>query len=288
MSLSCHNQPLKVFSISLWIFALLLILGWRAPESLAQQIRVVPSISVIEQYDTNVFFAPKSQLPVGKKADDLISIFTPQLNLTQGNTLVKTNLSVGAVIQKFARNSELDNVGFNATAGIDLSQAANRVLPRMKALRVFGTYMYSPSASAFGAGGMGGGVGGGGGFGGGGFGTGGVGISGPVDSGLLTQRIRTTMYNAGFADSYSLSPTTDFQTTYTYSQLSFGGAYTPAVTTPGQTQNTVFDTATHSISAGPTSKISATDTLNVKYTFTQTSQAAIWRLYNARWCAWVG
>ncbi|MEP7152217.1 MAG: hypothetical protein ABI856_10935 [Nitrospira sp.] len=230
----------------------------------------MPTISVIEQYDTNVFFAPKSQLPVGKKADDLISIFTPQLNFMQGNTLVKTNLSVGAIIQKFARNSELDNVGFNAAAGIDLSQAVNRVLPRMRAFRVFGTYAYSPSASAFGAGGIGGGAGGGGGFG-GGFGTGGVGISGPVDSGLLTQRIRTTMYNVGFADSYSLSPTTDFQTTYTYSQLSFGGAYTPATT--GQTANTVFDTSTHSISAGPTSKISATDTLNVRYSFTQTSQA---------------
>ena len=276
MSLSCHRQYLKVCGISPWLLALLLILCWQAPECSAQQIRVVPSISVIEQYDTNVFFAPKSQLPVGKKSDDLISIFTPQLNLMQGNTLVKTNLSVGAIVQKFVRNSELDNVGFNAAAGMDLSQAANRVLPRMTALRLFGTFSYSPSASAFGAGGLGGGVGGGvgggGGFGGGGFGTGGVGISGPIDSGLLTQRIRTTMYNVGFADSYSLSPTTDFQTTYTYSQLSFGGAYTPVATTSGQPLNTVFDTATHSISAGPTSKISATDTLNVRYTFNQTSQ----------------
>jgi len=113
---------------------------------------------------------------------------------------------------------------------------------------------------------------GGGGFG-GGFGTGGIGIGGPIDSGLLTQRIRTTMYNAGFSDSYSLSPTTDFQTSYTYSQLSFGGALTPTTTTSGQPLNTVFDTTTHSITAGPTSRISAVDTLTVRYTFTQMSQA---------------
>jgi hypothetical protein len=56
--------------------------------------------------------------------------------------------------------------------------------------------MYTPSAPAFGAGSLGGGAGmGGGGFGGGGFGAGGVGIAGPIDSGLLTQRIRTTMFN---------------------------------------------------------------------------------------------
>ena len=263
MSLSCRNQFLKTYPVCLWVLALILTSGGYANDCAAQQVRVVPSISVIEQYDSNVFFAPKSQLPAGKKADDLISTFTPQLNFTQSNSRINTNLSVGAVIQKFARNSELDNVGFNAAAGIDLSQAVNRVLPRMRAFRVFGTYQYSPSQPAFGAGG----------FGGGGFGGGGISIAGPVDSGLLTQRIRTTMYQAGFTDSYSLSPTTDFQTGYTYSQLSFGGAYTGTSVNGGQLTNTVFDTTTHSISAGPTSKISATDTLSVKYTFNHTSQA---------------
>lgn len=102
---------------------------------------------------------------------------------------------------------------------------------------------------------------------------GGVGIAGPVDSGLLTQRIRTTMYSAGLADSYSLSPTTDFQTTYTYSQLSFGGSFTPTSATANQAAQTVFDTTTHSITAGPSSRITATDTLTVKYMFTQASQA---------------
>ena len=271
MSLLCRDQCLKIGWLCYGVFALLSC--WTISDSAAQQIRVVPSLSVIEQYDSNVFFTPKSQLPAGTKVDDLITTVTPQLNFMQGNTLVKTNLSVGAVIQKFINNSDLDNVGFNASAGIDLSQAVNRVLPRMRGFRIWGTYLYTPSAPAFGAGSIGGGAGMGGGFGGGGFGSGGVGIAGPIDSGLLTQRIRTTMYNIGFADTYSLSPTTDFQTTYTYSQLSFGGALTPTTTTPGQSSNTVFDTTTHTISAGPTSRISAIDTLTVKYTFMQMSQA---------------
>ena len=273
MSLLCRDQFLRLCKFALMSAALVLVSCWYVSESVAQQIRVVPSISVLEQYDSNVFFTPKSQLAAGTKADDLITTFTPQLNFMQNNNLVKTNLSLGAIVQKFARNSELDNVGFNASAGVDLSQAVSRVLPRMTAFRVFGTYQYTPSAPAFGAGGMGGGFGGGGGLGGGGgFGMGGVGISGPIDSGLLTQRIRTTMYTIGLADSYSLSPTTDFQTTYTHSQLSFGGSFTPVSSTAGQAP-TVFDTSTHAISAGPSSRITAIDTLTLKYTFTQTSQA---------------
>ena len=267
MSLSCRSQFLRIGKIGLVSLTLVFVSLLGALDSIAQQIRVVPSISVLEQYDSNVFFAPKSQLSAGTKADDLITTITPQLNFSHGNTLVKTNLSLGAVVQKFAHNSALDNVGVNASGGVDLSQAVNRVLPRMKAFRIFGTYRYSPSAPVFGAGGVGGGVGGG------GFGTGGIGIAGPVDSGLLTQRIRTTMYSAGLADSYSLSPTTDFQTTYTYSQLSFGGTLAPTTTTAGPTAQTVFDTTTHSISAGPSSRITAIDTLTVKYTFVQTSQA---------------
>ncbi|MCC2641123.1 MAG: hypothetical protein K0S45_1536 [Nitrospira sp.] len=267
MSLLCREQFLKGCSRGRLILALALTASWSAIDCAAQQVRVVPSLSVIEQYDTNVFFTPKAQLPAGTKADDLISIFTPQLNFTQSNTLVKTNLSVGAIIQKFARNSELDNVGFNASAGIDLTQAISRVLPRNRAFRLLGTYQYMPSAPAFGAGSIGGG------FGGGGFGGGGFGIGGPLDSGLLTQRIRTTMFSAGFADSYSLSPTTDFQTNYTYSQLSFSSSYAPAVTNASPALSNVFDTTTHVISAGPTSRISAIDSLSVKYTFTQMSQA---------------
>lgn len=276
MSLLCHSQVLRMRKFILSVVILAFASWLSLSDSVAQQIRVVPSISLLEQYDSNVFFTPKSQLAPGTKADDLITTITPQLNFIQANSLVKANLSVGAIVQKFANNTALDNVGFNASAGIDLAQAVNKVLPRMRAFRIFGTYQYMPSAPAFGAGGLGGGMGGGGfsggGFGGGGFGTGGFGIAGPVDSGLLTQRIRTTMFSAGFSDAYSLSPTTDFLTNYTYSRLSFGGALTPTSTAVGQAQNTVFDTQTHTISAGPTSRISAVDTLTVKYTFTRMSQ----------------
>lgn len=263
---SCLSLKLAGRAWHLVCLAALMLFAGTDRQVWAQQVRVVPSLSVLEQYDSNVFFAPKSQL-AGKTPDDLITTITPQINLSQRSSQVTMNLSVGAVVQKFVNNPELDNFGFNAATGIDFSRAVNNILPRMKMARIYGTYQFTPSASAFGAGGLGGGIGGG------AFGSGGIGVTGPVDSGLVTQRIRTTLYNVGAATSYALSPTTDFQASYGYSQISFGGNLTPTTTSTGQTVNTVFDTRTHTISAGPTMRISGADTVSFKYTFTQTSQA---------------
>lgn len=263
-SLSCHDQPLKIrlYAISV---ALVICGGALVPSANAQQVRVVPSVSVREVYDSNIFFAPSDQLAPGLNRDDFITTIVPQINFGQTNALMSANLSVGAIIQKFASNSNLDNVGFNAAAGIDLSRAVNRYLPRMRAVRVFGTYQFSPSTPAFGAGGLGT-IGGGGSFGGGG-----IGLSGPLDSGQLSQRIRTSIYNIGVSSSYALSPSADFQTSFTYSRLSFGSSYTPTTTTSGQAL--VFDTTSYSVTAGPTARISASDSLGFNYIFSQFSQA---------------
>ena len=80
-----------------------------------------------------------------------------------------------------------------------------------------------------------------------------------------------TMYNIGVSSSYALSPSADFQTSFAYSSLSFGGSYTPTTTTSGQAL--VFDTTSYSVTAGPTARISASDSLGFNYIFSQFSQA---------------
>ena len=269
MSLLCRDQLRKLDLYALFFMLMVVSMGGYVTVADAQQFRVVPSISIREMYDTNVFYADKDRLPSGLSADDFITTFVPQINLSQTNSLISTNLSAGAIIQKFARNSNLDNVGFNFAAGLDVSRLANRYLPRMRTARVYGTYMFSPSTPAFGAGGMGV-IGGGGGLGMMG-GTGGLAVTGPLDSGLVAQRIRTSIYNIGVSTSYALSPSADFQTSVTYSRLSFGGSFTP--TTTGSGQAVVFDTTNYNVTAGPTARISATDSLGFAYTFSQFSQA---------------
>jgi hypothetical protein len=274
MSLSCRDQLfrwcLRVLAVVVTVISVEGIIFMAD----AQQFRVVPSISVREIYDSNVFYADENNLPPGLTKDDFITMIVPQINMMHDTSLIATNLSVGALIQKFAKNSDLDNVGFNAAAGIDLSRLANRYLPRMRSARLYGTYMYSPSTPPFGAGGMGM-VGGGGMMGGGGMGVGSVGsvgITGPLDAGLIAQRTRVSIYNIGFTNSYALSPSADFQTSLTYSRLSFGGSYTPT-TEPQTGQALTFDTTNYNVSAGPQARVSATDSVGFIYSFSQFSQA---------------
>ena len=53
--------------------------------------------------------------------------------------------------------------------------------------------------------------------------------------------------------------------------ISFGGSYTPTTTTSGQAL--VFDTTSYTVTAGPTARISAYDSLGFNYIFSQFSQA---------------
>lgn len=245
---------------------LLLVLGlaWAfGGNVLHAQTRIVPAIGVVETYDSNIFFTPKSQL-MGRDADDFITTVTPQILFSQSGRLIDANLSVGVLAQKFAKNSELDNVGFNASAGLDFSRFTNKFLPRMRSLQAQGTYLFTPNAAGFGLGGagFGGGIGAG--------GVGGVGLVGAggfANSGQIAQRIRSTMYTVGMTGSYALSPRSDFLATYQYSKMSFGGSLVPDAS--GQTGATAINTTGHTFTAGPTTRISPTDTIGVSYTFSQ-------------------
>jgi hypothetical protein len=103
-------------------------------------------------------------------------------------------------------------------------------------------------------------------------GVGGIGLTGPLDSGLLAQRTRVSIYNIGVTSSYALSPSADFQTSLTYSRLNFGSSLTPT-TTPESGQALTFDTTNYNVTAGPMARVSAVDTVGFIYTFSQFSQA---------------
>ncbi|HBH80402.1 MAG TPA: hypothetical protein DDY39_11305, partial [Nitrospira sp.] len=68
-------------------------------------LRLVPSIQVSERYDSNVFFAPKSQLR-GLTPEDFVTTIVPQVRAlyTAQENLVKLNAVVGAVGGYYAIN----------------------------------------------------------------------------------------------------------------------------------------------------------------------------------------
>src|SRR6185295_11920667 len=111
---------------------------------------IIPSLSVSERYDSNVFNTPKSLLGPTKKPEDFITTVTPQINMSHTGS-INGNLFVGGLITRYLHNSNLDYTGINAGGNSDLTGWANRFSQRISTLTVRGTYQFTPSASAFGA-----------------------------------------------------------------------------------------------------------------------------------------
>jgi len=197
---------------------------------------IIPSLSVSERYDSNVFNTPKSLLGPTNKPEDFITTVTPQINMSHTGS-INSNLFVGGLITRYLHNSNLDYTGINAGGQSDLIGLANRFSQRISALNVRGTYQFTPSVSAFGAtsstnGGLGL--------------NGGSTSGGLLDTGLVTNRVSMQRYNLGVGGSYQLTATTTLIGTFDYYKISFGnqsgGVNNPLFSTTGYQGSTTINT----------------------------------------------
>ena len=204
------------------------------------QTMIIPSLSVSERYDSNVFNTPKSLLGPTKEPEDFITTMTPQINMSHTGS-INSNLFVGGLITRYLHNSNFNYTGINAGGQSDLTAWANRFSQRITALTVRGTYQFTPAASAVpttvGAtsvinGGLGVGAG--------------STAGGLLNTGLVTNRVSTQRYNLGVAGGYQLTATTNLLGTFDYSKLSFGnqsgGVNNPLFSTTGYLGSTTINT----------------------------------------------
>ncbi len=212
------------------------------------QTLVIPSMTVSETYDSNVFFTPKSLLPPGTKAEDFSTTFTPQLNIAHTGPLIRGSMSVGGLITRYVENKGLNYTGINASGQLDLRQLAYKISQRLSSLSLNGTYQFTPSIGAFGA--TGGAVGAG-------FGV--VGTPTPVSTGLLTNRVNMQLINVGTSGSYQLTRATTLTGTYNHSRISFGGQ-------AGGVNNQLFGTQGHEGTTALTTQLNPRDTVGTTAT----------------------
>ncbi len=215
---------------------------------LAQTI-IIPTLSVSETYDSNVFYTPKTLLGPGFKPEDFSTSVTPQINMAHTGPLVNGSLSAGANITKYVNNPSLDYTGINTAGQLDLRRWGNSFSQRISALSVQGTYQFTPSLSGFGAT-SGGGLGTG-------YGT--TGVSSPIDTGLIANRVSMHSMNAIINGGYDLSRNTTLTASYNYNRLSFGKQ-------SGGIDNQLFDTDGHTTMTTLTTKVTPTDTVGTTAT----------------------
>ncbi|MCC6140875.1 MAG: hypothetical protein IT389_09715 [Nitrospira sp.] len=241
MSLLYRNAGLRIVKT---VLLLTVVAGWATGTSALAQTIIIPTLSVSETYDSNVFYTPKTLLGPGFKPEDFMTTVIPQINFAHAGPRVNGSFSVGANIAKYVNNPSLDYTGVNAAGQLDLKRWANSFSQRISALSVRGTYQFTPSLSGFGAT-TGGALG---------AGYGATSITSPIDTGLITNRVSMHNMNLGVTGGYDLSRNTTLTASYSYTKLTFGNQ-------SGGISNQLFDTNGHVTTTALTTRITPTDTV---------------------------
>ena len=109
--------------------------------------RLIPSIQVAERYDSNVYYAPKSQTQ-GLTRQDYVTTTAPQLRGLYAGSLVSVNATAAAVAEYYAMNTGLSYVGLNAGIALDMSKLLGQ-WREGSTLTVSDGYTYTPQPPAF-------------------------------------------------------------------------------------------------------------------------------------------
>jgi hypothetical protein len=107
--------------------------------------QVIPSISVGQRYDSNVFFVSKRQ---GLDRDDMVSTAVPQVRGYYVGHWFDVNVSAAAIGEYYAKHPNLNYVGANTGVMLSLSKLLDRWW-QGATLTASDTYVYSPQAPAF-------------------------------------------------------------------------------------------------------------------------------------------
>jgi hypothetical protein len=213
-------------------------------------LHVVPSVQVSERYDSNVFFAPKSQLQ-GLTPEDFVTTVVPQVRglYTDHENLVKVNVVAGAVGSYYVNNPELSYVGANAGAVLDMSDLLSRWRPGAR-LTVSDTYFYSPQPPAFLVGGQLGEQ------------------ANPLVAGFQAYRTNTSSNSVNTRFELPLSMTVNLTGSYRNSFIHYGASQVQQATP-------LISQQAHAYTAGLITQLSLYDSVRVDFTGNEFDQGSL-------------
>jgi hypothetical protein len=212
---------------------------------------IVPSVSIAQRYDTNVFNTPKI---AGLERDDFVTTISPQIALIpRTGGLIRGSLQLGGIAEYYAKHPEVSYLGGNLGGSLDLTRLVQQGVPRMTLL-VADTFTYTPQPPAFLTGGA-------------------VNAAGdPADQdpasafarGLQVQRVNTITNSASVISTYAVTPTLSLYMNAAHGLQRFGA-------TPGaQGVASLVSTDFRSLSAGPQISLSPNETVRLLFTHART------------------
>lgn len=222
-------------------------------------LRIIPSVQISERYDSNVFFASKSQLQ-GTAPGDFITTVAPQVRglYTDHDKLVKVNTSVGVVGSYYANNTGLNYVGANAGVGLDMSDLMSQWRPGAR-WTVSDAYFYSPQPPAFLLGNQSGEQ------------------INPLLTGFQAARTNTSANSVNTQLELPLSSTVRLTGSYTHSFIRYGASQVPQASTSQvpQAAAALISQDTQAYTAGVLVLASIQDSISVDFTSSDFDQGRL-------------
>jgi hypothetical protein len=204
-----------------------------APLPVWAGLRITPSISLSERYDSNVLFSSSGG------NEDLVTFVSPAVSARYTGRPLDATLNGSLSIGSYAKNSNFNYAAATGTLNVDLTQLVGRIDKRAR-LQISDNIFYTPELPAF--------VSATAGF-------------NPFATGIQPQRVRSFSNIASASGGFAVTPRVDLSAGYGYSYLDFGS------TVGAPAQAALFRTTQHTFNAGPAIKVTPTDTVTLQYRY---------------------
>ena len=181
----------------------------------------------------------------GLKLEDYVTTIAPSVRAIGGGEYASGFLDVEGFGQTYVRNPNLNYIGFNGTLSLNLDNSVKKLFPNA-GLQVFDSGRYAPTPP--------------------GFVNPSAGTSpGEINNsqnafaqGVLAYRTNTWINLVKVAPSYAISPLTSLNASYSNSIIRYGSSQ---VQTSANNLGTLFNTTTHTGTAGVSTQLSQLDTM---------------------------
>lgn len=237
---------------------------WATTEAISQQAipgkssvyadtKIIPSISVSERYDSNVFMAPSQFIPSGRQRWDFVTSLVPQVQVLNKDRQVTVDINAGVSGNAFVYNPELNFVTTNAGGVVNLDGWIGQFVKGAK-LQVADTFAYTPEPPAFLTGVK-------------------PSVTGDVFlRGIQAFRANTYTNLATLDGEYALSRRITLAGRYTNSLFRVGQVFAEQAQT-GVVPIAFFNTMFQTWSAGPKVRVTRSDTMNLQYQGTRSNSS---------------
>lgn len=205
----------------------------------APETEIIPSLSLSERYDSNVFFITE-----GQNLEDFVTTVIPRLDVKHDGDHLAGNIYAAATGEAYVRNPGLNYVAPSGGFRAELDRSVQRLIPKAK-LMLRDDFVFTPRPPAFAAP-----------------------ESGSVAPDAFVRGIQASRANSysnmgEIRGSYALTPSTAWQASYSNQIIRFGNQFVTPIL--GRYFSTMFQT----VQTGPVFELTPRDTVNLTYQYQQ-------------------